>query len=82
MLNRRLFKTRRGKIGLGPLALTRNEIIFVLFGGTIPLVLRPYGDGYHYWLAGECYIHDIKHGQAIGDWQESGDPASDFHLVC
>lgn len=77
---RRFFVTRDGMIGIGPLAAEEGDIVVVLFGGSVPFILRPYGDGQHYRVVGECYVHDLMDGQGIDRWRKSGKPAIDFHL--
>lgn len=63
--SRRFFTTRKGYIGLGPSTLQTDDNICILFGGRTPYVLRPHGQSYT--LIGECYIHDIMFGKALGD---------------
>jgi hypothetical protein len=77
---RRFFVTETGLLSLGPVAIAEGDIIAVIFGGSVPFVLRPSLDTGHYRLVGECYIHDVMDGQAVRDWQNSGEPAIDFHL--
>jgi hypothetical protein len=78
-VRRRFFVTSDGQLGLGPLAMEEGDVVVVLFGGTVPFVLRPCGDG-HFRLMGECYVHAIMEGQAVEKWKESGKAATDFHL--
>lgn len=49
-------------------------------GGSVPFVLRPTADSQSYHLVGEYYVHDVMDGQAMANWQDSGEPATDFHL--
>jgi hypothetical protein len=77
--HRRLFKTETGALGLGPEAMREGDIVTVLFGGNVPYVLRPVGDG-HYRLVGECYFHSVMGGQAVEEWKKSGEPAKEFHI--
>jgi hypothetical protein len=65
---RRLFFTESGYLGLGPAALRNGDCICVLFGGSMPFVLRPKDD--HFRLVGECYVYDLMNGQAIKMWKE------------
>lgn len=80
ILKRRCFETRSGMLGLGPLATAAEDIVVVLFGGTVPFVLRPDADDQRYRLVGECYVHDIMNGEAVVDWLQGGQPAVDFQL--
>lgn len=62
--NRRVFVTERGSVGLGPGILEEGDICAVLFGGTVPFVMRSKGN--EYLLLGEAYVHGIMRGEAIG----------------
>lgn len=77
---RRLFVTESGVPGLGPLAIAIGDIVAVLFGGSVPFILRPNGDGEHYRLVGECYVHNIMDGQAVKQWQDSGKSTTLYKL--
>jgi hypothetical protein len=80
MINRRLFITTSGKIGLGPARTASKDVVVILFGGNVPYVLRPLGNG-QWEFIGECYIHGLMKGEAL-----QGDGASEekyewFELV-
>jgi len=60
-MNRRMFTTRDGYIGLGPKELHPGDRIALLSGGRLPFVLRP--DGSAYQLIGDCYIHGMMSGE-------------------
>ncbi|MCJ1259478.1 hypothetical protein MMC24_007316 [Lignoscripta atroalba] len=69
---RRLFITRKGRLGLGPPQTVGGEKIFVLYGGKAPFVLRAktektINDGPVpcYELVGDCYVHGIMDGEAM-----------------
>ena len=57
-------RTERGYYVLGPAALKAGDVVCVLFGSKVPFCLRPMGS--HYLLAGECYVHGLMKGEAIG----------------
>ncbi|OAL44096.1 hypothetical protein IQ07DRAFT_252994 [Pyrenochaeta sp. DS3sAY3a] len=80
LCQRRVFVTKTGMLGAGPAAVREGDIVVVIFGGSFPFLLRPTADEQHYRLVGECYVHDIMDGQAVKKWQDSGEPATDFHL--
>ena len=67
--NRRFFVTRRGFFGLGPSVLREGDICSVLFGGTVPFILRRKGTGYL--LLGEAYLHGVMRGEAIEMWKRN-----------
>jgi hypothetical protein len=63
---RRLFRTSRGFMGLGPAAAQVGDRICVLLGGQVLYVLRHLKDS-HFELVGECYVHGMMDGQACED---------------
>lgn len=65
---RKLFFTDGGKLGLGPMAMQQGDVLCVLFGGSVPYVLRIEGDFYR--LVGECYVHDLMNGEAVAAMEE------------
>jgi hypothetical protein len=58
-------RTERGYYMLGPGALEVGDVQCVLFGGKVPFCLRPISGG-RYLLVGECYVHGLMKGEAIG----------------
>lgn len=61
MINRRMFTTCDGFIGLGPEALQTGDCIVLCKGGKVPYILRTVSDGYE--LVGECYVHGVMQGE-------------------
>jgi hypothetical protein len=61
-LDRRLFKTTKGYIGIGPCSLQKGDGVALFKGGMVPLVIRSLGDKWE--LVGDCYVHGIMHGEA------------------
>ena len=57
-------RTERGYYVLGPAALEVGDKVCVLLGGKVPFCLRPIGRSYL--LVGECYVHGLMKGEAIG----------------
>lgn len=73
---RRLFHTRGGLFGLGPLAMQQGDVVAVLYGGYTPFVLRPRGE--RFLLVGECYVNDVMGEDALElcereDWRGRGE---------
>ena len=60
---RTMFATQRGYIGLGRPTAEVGDVICFLYGGAVPMILRPQGS--HYLLVGDCYIHEIMDGEAL-----------------
>ncbi|OCK98442.1 HET-domain-containing protein [Cenococcum geophilum 1.58] len=75
--NKRLITTDSPKsegglqlLGLAPAATQVGDLICILYGCSVPVVLRKIvnensdADKYHYKLIGECYIHGMMNGEA------------------
>jgi hypothetical protein len=61
--NRRFMITVGGKFGLVPAEAERGDRLCLLWGCTVPVVLRQQSD---YWiLVGECYIHGIMNEKLL-----------------
>jgi hypothetical protein len=66
--NRKFFTTSgRNLFGLGPDGLQNGDAVAVLYGCSVPVILRPVENRMHYKLVGECYIHGLMDGQAVTD---------------
>lgn len=68
-LERRLFVTKKGYLGVGPLSARAGDAVYVLSGGHVPFVLRkaPQTGEDHAWtLIGDCYVHGVMQGEALG----------------
>ncbi|KAG0650483.1 Heterokaryon incompatibility protein [Hyphodiscus hymeniophilus] len=67
-------------LGLAPMAAQPEDLICILYGCSVPVVLRPtetiYGDRY-YQLVGECYVHGMMDGEAV---ETAMDDGVDFEL--
>jgi hypothetical protein len=57
----------KGWVGLAPMAAQAGDVICVLYGCSVPVVLRPQSeDGRSFFqLVGECYVHGIMDGEAV-----------------
>lgn len=64
---RRLFRTRKGLLGLGPHAVQQGDQVWVVPGGRTPYVFRPLSDlgPSQRAFIGESYIHGIMDGEAM-----------------
>jgi hypothetical protein len=65
---RRLIVTaKQSFLGLAPPEAKENDLIFILFGCSVPVVLRPkYESGDDcYTFIGECYINGVMNGEAL-----------------
>ncbi|KAH7127868.1 heterokaryon incompatibility protein-domain-containing protein [Dactylonectria estremocensis] len=58
--------TENGRFARVPMNSQPGDCICVLAGGEVPFVIRPTGRG-TYTLIGECYVHGIMDGEALGE---------------
>ncbi|KAK4580237.1 hypothetical protein LTR86_000440 [Recurvomyces mirabilis] len=67
-MRRRLFRTKKGYLGIASMHVDIGNRVCVLDGGRVPFVLVQRDDGY--WsLLSECYVHGIMDGEA---WEVEG----------
>ncbi|KAH8786364.1 heterokaryon incompatibility protein-domain-containing protein [Hyaloscypha sp. PMI_1271] len=73
-MHRSYFTLYDGLMGLGPSSTEVGDEAFVLFGGSMPFILRqadrrptPNDQSYYYTIIGECYIHGMMDGEAMKD---------------
>jgi len=64
-MSRRLVVTHDGVMGMAPSQTRKNDLICVLYGLSVPVVLRECEDGETYTFVGECYADGFMNGQAI-----------------
>jgi hypothetical protein len=63
VLHRKLIISDRGYIGLGPIVARKSDMICILYGCSVPVIIRKVGD--HYLFIGECYVQGLMDGQAL-----------------
>ena len=64
LINRRLFVTASGRLGLGPASMMSGDTVAILFGGNVPYVLRPLANNQWHFV-GECYLDGCMDGEAM-----------------
>jgi hypothetical protein len=64
VLNRRMFITQNGLLGLGPRVLATDDMLCFVYGCGVPLILRP-TQGDQYRIVGEAYVHSIMDGEFL-----------------
>jgi Heterokaryon incompatibility protein (HET) len=62
--NRKPFLSAEGYVGLAPAFAIANDLIVIIFGCTVPFVLREF-DGGKPELIGEAYVHGIMDGEFL-----------------
>lgn len=64
-ISRKLFSTQHGMLGLGPSVLREGDLCCIIFGASVPFILRPVGSRYR--LVGEAYVHGVMYGEAMAE---------------
>lgn len=86
-MNRRLFVTESGYIGLGPDDLKEGDLVYLFYGGQTPYIVRRYPDsvvdpnatigdvlyGGQFKFIGESYVQGIMMGEALRWYKDYGD---------
>ncbi|KAH6670470.1 heterokaryon incompatibility protein-domain-containing protein [Halenospora varia] len=76
------FVMTRESMGLGPESAENGDIVCVLFGCSVPMVLRPVGDGsVGFYLVGEAYLHSMMDGEAIELLKDGKITVEDFAII-
>lgn len=79
-INREIFITTSGYLGLGPAGMMEHDSVVVLFGGHVPFVLRATDTG-QWRLIGECYVYGIMNGEALEGEGAAEDTYEWFELI-
>lgn len=66
-LNRKFIITLEGRMGITPTGTQPGDVIFVLFGGGVPYILRKQGRSFLF--VGESYVHGIMGGDVVEAWE-------------
>jgi hypothetical protein len=61
---KRMFKTETGYLGIAHRSVEIGDKVYVLMGGEMPFVLRPFGGNY-FGFGGESYVHGIMDGEML-----------------
>lgn len=76
---RRLVITENGLLAMAPRRCQRGDVICILYGCSVPVVLRKHQEKDHYQFIGECYVDGYMNGEALTD--DSGFTETTFTLV-
>jgi hypothetical protein len=64
--NRKFLRSSKDKLfGLAPTKSLVGDYICILFGCSVPVILRKSEDGKSYLFVGEAYIHGMMDGEAV-----------------
>jgi hypothetical protein len=80
LMNRCLFITSSGHLGLGPASMMSGDTVAILFGGNVPYVLRPLGKNQWHFV-GECYLDGCMDGEALDNEGKDASSHEWFELV-
>lgn len=72
-------ETERRYLGLAPDAAEKGDLVCILYGCSVPVVIRKRRGGNHE-LVGECYIHGMMDGAALGVQISEKIPKETFKL--
>ena len=75
---RTLVLTKKGYLGLGPTNARKDDLVCILYGCSVPVIIRKYGQGHRY--VGESYIHGLMDGAAV-DQQSLRDTMEEQEFV-
>lgn len=72
--------------GLAPEMTKRHDLVCILFGCSVPVILREITGGGEdtkgkYELIGEAYVHGKMQGEAVKEWKKRGIKAQTFHIA-
>ncbi|KAF2464828.1 uncharacterized protein BDR25DRAFT_346406 [Lindgomyces ingoldianus] len=79
--SRRLMVTRNGYFGMAPCMAQRGEVVAILFGCSIPLVLRSVGVREAWQVVGEAYVHGFMDGECWRLLDDKERSVKTFRLV-
>jgi len=80
-LARRMIVTNDGYIGMAPCGAKKGDVIAVIYGCSIPVLLRELPKKDTYELIGECYVHGFMRAEAIKDVSSGIRTAKMIHLL-
>ncbi|KAL5320389.1 hypothetical protein ACEPPN_011190 [Leptodophora sp. 'Broadleaf-Isolate-01'] len=65
--HRRMYKTAKGYLGLGPKSLLQGDEVWLLMNSHVPFILRRDVETGTFRLIGETYVHGVMYGEAMTD---------------
>ncbi|KAF2674498.1 hypothetical protein BT63DRAFT_449489 [Microthyrium microscopicum] len=80
ILERRLLVTEHGYIGMAPLRAKKGDMVCILFGCSVPVVLRLTDDDGSFTFIGECYLDGFTAGEALSNIQSKRRAVETFTL--
>jgi len=71
-MNRAVFNTKDGHIGLGPQTTKPGDLLVILYGCHYPAVLRPHEEEDCFYFVGLAYVFGIMDGEAVREYKAKG----------
>jgi hypothetical protein len=62
---RKFVTTEKGYLGLAPDQVQVGDVVAVLYGGELPMVLRPTNKTKEFQFVGDAYVHGIMNGEVL-----------------
>ena len=78
LFSRRLFITDKGRVGIGPMRMKVHDRITILFGSSLPAVLR--SEGLAYGFVGYSFITGMMNGEMTTKQKAKGGSCSEFDI--
>lgn len=78
-LQRSLFTTDDGRLGIGPRTAVKGDLLAVIAGCELPVVLRP--AGHQYRIVGPAFVDGISYGEAVTAFLQSGEEVEEYELI-
>lgn len=69
------------RIGLCPAGARVSDVVVILFGGSVPFIIRETGTAGEWEFVGECYVHGAMDGSALGLGSNTDMLTEEFILV-
>ena len=80
-MSMRLMASQNGRVGMVPKAAMKGDLICLLFGCSVPMLLRKAQNGVQYTVVGECYVDGCMDGEAVEQREKAGACETTFHIV-
>ncbi|KAF2106011.1 heterokaryon incompatibility protein-domain-containing protein [Lophiotrema nucula] len=70
-MRRRFIITSEGLVGMAPQEARKGDVVCILFGCSVPVVLRWCAEQEAYLFTGECYLNGFMNGEGLAGYRDS-----------
>ena len=77
---RSIFLTEHGRLGVGMKRIAPGDVVAVLWGCTLPVVLRPLANAFEHAMVCVSYVSGVMHGETVEKHEAAGHAAGLFFL--